>query len=141
MESCRALTLVSLAVAAAMASIAHAETYKWVDPQGRVQYTDRLPTEAVNRGNVELSRQGIARKVTDAPLTAEQKRAVEERLAREREADKITREKLQQENALLSSYTSEDDIEISRHRTLALIGAAIISAEPSTDALSTAMTS
>ena len=129
MESCRALTLVSLAVAAAMASIAHAEMYKWVDPQGRVQYTDRLPTEAVNRGNVELSRQGIARKVTDAPLTAEQKRAVEERLAREREADKITREKLQQENALLSSYTSEDDIEISRQRTLAIIGAAIIAAE------------
>lgn len=129
-------TLALLALAAAIttaaittASVAHAETYKWIDPQGRVQYTDRLPVESVNRGNVQLSRQGVAKTVTEAPLSAEQKQAIEARLAREREVDRIAKEKAQQENALLGSYTSEDDIEIARKRNLALIGAAILSAE------------
>jgi hypothetical protein len=40
-----------------------------------------------------------------------------------------------QENALLSSYTSENDIEVAKRRNLALVGAAIISAEARIKAL------
>src|SRR4051812_40110187 len=72
--------LLAMTAAITLASIAHAETYKWVDAQGHIQYTDRLPTEAVSRGNVQMSKQGIAKNVTEAPLTAEQRRAIEERL-------------------------------------------------------------
>jgi hypothetical protein len=108
---------------------AHAQTYKWVDPQGRVQYTDRLPADAVNRGNVQLSKQGVAKAVVEPALTAEQRLAIEERLARERDAEKVAKERQLQEKALLASYTSEEDIEIARKRNLALIGAAIVSAE------------
>src|SRR4051812_8430369 len=51
---------------------ARAETYKWVDERGRVQYTDRLPPESANRGSVELSKQGMTKKVVDPPLTETQ---------------------------------------------------------------------
>src|SRR4051812_47013567 len=69
-----------------LAAGAQAQTYKWTDSQGRVQYTDRLPTEAVNRGNVQLTKQGVAKNAVDPALTGEQRRAIEERLEREREA-------------------------------------------------------
>ena len=129
MGSARPVAFLSFAVATAMAAIAHAETYKWVDAQGRIQYTDRLPPEAVNRGNVELSKQGVARKVTDAAMTPEQRKAIEDRVAREREAERIAKERQLQDNALLASYTSEDDIEVARKRNLNMINVAILAAE------------
>ena len=121
--------LIAAVGAAFCVTTARAETFKWVDSQGRIQYTDRLPPEAVNRGNVQLSKQGVAKSVTDPSLTAEQRRAIEDRLAREREVEKQAKERRHQESALLSSYTSEDDIEIARKRNLALIGASIQASE------------
>ena len=119
----------------ALSATAHAELFKWVDAQGRVQYTDRLPQDAVNRGNVQLSKQGLAKNVTEPVLTAEQRRAIDERIAREREAEKVERDKKLQENALLSSYSSEMDIDVARRRNLAIVGASILSAEARIKAL------
>ena len=119
----------------ALSTAAHAELFKWVDAQGRVQYTDRLPQDAVNRGNVQLSKQGLAKNVTEPVLTAEQRRAIDERIAREREAEKVERDKKLQENALLSSYSSEMDIDVARRRNLAIVGASILSAEARIKAL------
>ena len=119
----------------ALSATAHAELFKWVDAQGRVQYTDRLPEDAVNRGNVQLSKQGLAKNVTEPVLTAEQRRAIDERIAREREAEKVERDKKLQENALLSSYSSEMDIDVARRRNLAIVGASILSAEARIKAL------
>lgn len=131
MEFARSVAIVSVAVSAmsALVGVAHAEIVKWVDSQGRVQYTDRLPPEAVNRGNVELTKHGVSKKVTDAALSPEQRQAIEERLRRERETERMAKEKSQQDNALLASYTSEDDIEVARKRNLAIVGAAIATAE------------
>ena len=119
----------------ALSATAHAELFKWVDAQGRVQYTDRLPEDAVNRGNVQLSKQGLAKNVTEPVLTAEQRRAIDERIAREREAEKVERDRKLQENALLSSYSSEMDIDVARRRNLAIVGASILSAEARIKAL------
>ena len=132
MELARPVAWMLLGAAAGAAfcvTTARAETFKWVDAQGRIQYTDRLPPEAVNRGNVQMSKQGVAKTVTDPSLTAEQRLAIEDRLAREREVEKQAKERRHQESALLSSYTSEDDIEIARKRNLALIGASIQASE------------
>ena len=119
----------------ALSATAHAELFKWVDAQGRVQYTDRLPQDAVNRGNTQLSKQGLAKNVTEPVLTAEQRRAIDERIARQREAEKLERDKKLQENALLSSYSSEMDIDVARRRNLAIVGASILSAEARIKAL------
>ena len=131
-----AKSLIAMSIALlAVSSTARGELFKWVDAQGRVQYTDRLPQDAVNRGNVQLSKQGLAKNVTEPVLTAEQRRAIEERIAREREAEKVERDKKLQENALLSSYSSEMDIDVSRRRNLAIVGASILSAEARIKAL------
>ncbi len=124
-----------LAAGLAAGTPASAETYKWVDEKGRVQYTDRLPAEAVNRGTSELNKQGMTKKVTEAPLTTEQRTAREERLEQQRVADRALNEQRHQENALLASYTSENDIDLTRRRNLALVGSIILSAEARIKAL------
>ena len=62
-----------------------ATTYKWVDDQGVVHYTDKLPPEAVNKGSVELNKQGVPIKKIEPALTPEQRRArdAEEERARQ----------------------------------------------------------
>lgn len=126
-----------LLVAAAMLSAlpSRAETYKWIDKEGRVQYTDRLPAEAASRGNVELNKQGMPKKITDPALTPEQRRILEEKQEQEQQQQRAALRQQYQENALLSSYTSENDIDLARRRNLALVGAGILSAEARIKAL------
>jgi hypothetical protein len=106
-----------------------ADTYKWADEKGRIQYTDRVPPEAVNRGMVELNKQGMTRKVIEPALTPAQRQADEEKKELEQKAQRALTEQRNQEIALLSSYTSEGDIDLARRRNLALVGAGILSAE------------
>ena len=79
------LTLLVLAALILRPSAVHATTYKWVDDKGVVHYTDKLPPEAINKGNVEFNKQGIPVKKNDPALTPEQRRAqeAEEELARQ----------------------------------------------------------
>lgn len=127
--------LLLLAAGLVAATPVLAETYKWVDEKGRVQYTDRLPPEAANRGMVELNKQGMTKKVTDPALTPDQRKAQEEKLEQQRQAERGLAEKRHQDNALLSSYTSENDIDLARRRNLALVGGSILSAEARIKAL------
>ena len=46
------LALSLLAAGLVAGNPALSETYKWVDEKGQVQYTDRIPAEAVNRGMI-----------------------------------------------------------------------------------------
>jgi hypothetical protein len=75
----RALPAIGLLLALTLAVVAsrdaHSATYKWVDDKGIVHYADKMPTDAVNRGHVELDRQGIAVRKMDPALTPEQVRA------------------------------------------------------------------
>ena len=125
-----------LSLAAALAAMTHAvsDTYKWIDDKGKVQYTDRLPPD-LGRGMTELNKQGMTRKVTEPAPTAEQRKAKEEELERERQAERARRYKRYQDDALLSSYASEKDIDLARRRNMALVGAGINSAEARIKAL------
>ncbi len=129
------VTLVALIAGVAFAGGARAETYKLTDEKGRVQYTDRVPPEAVNRGVIELNKQGMTKNVTGAALTPEQRRNEEEKAERQRQAERAAVRQRAQENALLSSYSSENDIDVAKRRNLALIGAGILSAEARIKAL------
>lgn len=131
----RALALALGAALVVPSATAVADTYKILDEKGRVQYTDRVPPEAINRGMVELNKQGMAKKVTEPAPTPEQRRILEEKAAREKLAQKEAERQRAVDNALLQSYTSEADIDIAKRRNLALVGAAIISAEARVKAL------
>lgn len=127
-------TALAIAVAAVAATlllgpgVGRATTYKWVDDQGVVHYTDKVPPEAVNKGNVELNKQGVPVKKTDPALTSEQQRAKaqEEERAKQlaRQQDEITR----RDRALLSSFTSEGEIDLARNRSLRTIDSVVQSA-------------
>jgi hypothetical protein len=123
------LPLLAVAAALACAGAAHAATYKWVDDKGVVHYSDKMPPEAIDKGNVELNKQGIPVKRNDPAPTAEQRRAKaaeEERqkaLAKEREV--VDR----RDRALIQSYTSEDEIDLARSRALGTIESQLTSAQ------------
>ena len=127
--------LLLLAAGLLLRTPAIAETYKWFDEKGRPQYGDRVPPDAVNRGMVEYNKQGMPRKIIEPVLTPEQRQAFEDRQERQRQAERAIAEQRNQELALLSSYTSENDIDLARRRNLALVGAGIISAEARIKAL------
>jgi hypothetical protein len=119
----------ALVLLLAAAGAQAANMYKWVDDKGVVHYTDKLPADVVDKGSVELSKQGIPLKRTEAAPTPEQRRAKqleEERqrqLAREREV--VDR----RDRALLESYTSPEEIDLARSRALGTLEALMQSAQ------------
>ncbi|MEP7328433.1 MAG: DUF4124 domain-containing protein [Betaproteobacteria bacterium] len=105
-----------------------AATYKWTDEKGVVHYTDKIPPEAINKGNVEINKQGVTVKKTDPAMTQEQRRAreVEEERARMLAKEREIVER--RDKALLSTYTMESEIDLARTRALNTIDAQIQSA-------------
>lgn len=112
----------------AIATIAHAELYKWTDGSGVVHYSDHLPPDAVDRAHEQLNRQGIPVRKTEkaAPPQSRTSSAAEQErdrtLARERQATE------RRDRALLDSYSSTAEIDLARNRALSTINAQIASA-------------
>lgn len=116
-----AVVLLLLALAYTASRDAHAVTYKWVDDKGIVHYADKMPTDAVNRGHVELDRQGIQFKKTDRALTADEVRARADDVERQRQEAKEREVLARRDRALLASYTREEDLDLARQRALTTI--------------------
>ena len=116
-----AATGVAAAVLLAGAPPAHAATYKWVDEKGVVHYTDKVPPEAVDKANVQLNKEGVPIKKTDKALTPEQRQAIAEDAERQRLIARQQEEVARRDRALMSSYTSEAEIDLARNRSLQTI--------------------
>ena len=125
----RRLSLLVAAAALACTGVAHAATYKWVDDKGVVHYSDKMPPEAVDKGNVELNKQGIAIKRTDPAPTPEQRRAKAAEEERQRQLAKDREVVDRRDRALVQSYTSEDEIDLARSRALGTIESQLGSAQ------------
>ncbi len=119
-KSLRAVAIASLllALTGMLVPRAHAVTYKWVDEKGVVHYTDKIPTEAVDKGNVEINKQGVPVKRTDPVPTPEQRRAREQEEARQAQLAKEREEIDRRDRALLATYTTESEIDLARTRAL-----------------------
>jgi hypothetical protein len=133
-EKCRAgfalaTALLAVAMLLAGAGEARAATYKWVDEKGVVHYADKLPPEAVDKASVELNKQGVPVKKTDQALTPEQRRALEQDAERQRGAERAREEIARRDRALVSSYTSEAEIDLARSRSLQTVNTVILSAQ------------
>ena len=115
---------VALAVAAAR-SPAQAATYKWVDDKGVVHYTDKIPAEQVNKGSTVLDKQARPVKKIDPAATPEQIRAREAEEENRRLAAKANEEIARRDRALVSSYTTEGEIDLARSRAVGTIDAQI----------------
>jgi hypothetical protein len=128
-----AFPLVGFALAAlavlSVAGAARAATYKWIDEKGVVHYTDKMPPEEVNKGRIELNKQGVPVKKTDPTPTPEQARAKAQEEQRQKELAKQQDDQARRDKALLSSYTSESEIDLARNRALKTIESVVQSSK------------
>jgi len=131
-----AVTALIAAAAIFAAGAARAAMYKWVDEQGIVHYTDKLPPEAVDKARTELNKQGVPVKQTDKALTPEQRRAIEQDAQRQKQLARQQEEVARRDRALLSSYTSEAEIDLARNRSLQTINNVVQSTLAYSDQLS-----
>ncbi|MFO1414890.1 MAG: DUF4124 domain-containing protein [Burkholderiales bacterium] len=116
-----ARALVAAVALAGFAAAAQATTYKWVDDNGVVHYTDKIPVEALNKGNVVLDKNGVPIKRTDPAMTPEQRRAKAEEEARAQQLAKDRELVERRDRALLATYTVESEIDLARNRALSTI--------------------
>jgi hypothetical protein len=101
-----------------LCSEAQTRLYRWIDAQGKVHYTDKVPTEAAGRATDELNKQGAVVRKTEAALTAEQREQAERDRKSRIEVDVAMKEEKRKNMALLNTYASENDIEEARTRAL-----------------------
>jgi uncharacterized membrane-anchored protein YjiN (DUF445 family) len=97
------------------AGTAEAAMYRWVDGNGRVHYSDTLPQTYQQSGADVMNKQGsvIKRNQSEAERKAEAElKAEASRVQREQQAQ------AQLDRALMSTYTSEAEIDLARDRAL-----------------------
>lgn len=108
-------TLMMLMLSAMVAMPASAaKLYKWVDENGKVHYSDKVPPEAIRNEHKQLNEQGVVKETVEKDLTDEQKvERIEEfkkqrelEAQKQREAEALAAEK----NKILMSYSSADQI-------------------------------
>ena len=142
--------ILSLAIIGALVATGAAEAqkaptkkiYRWVDKDGKVQFSDSLPPEAIDQARTEMSNTGRVVADVDRALTPEEQAAAElaaaeaERL--EAEAERVRKS----EEAMLASFQTEDDLRRAQdtkvtmlQQTLEAIEAAISSQRSSLTAL------
>jgi len=99
--------LLVLIIFAAPTYAVEAHMYRCKDKNGRVYYTDRPGMECEGGETDEMTKQGLVLDRPDAGRPGETPEQRQERLAKER-----------QDRALLQTYTSEQQIEVAKQRSL-----------------------
>lgn len=89
--------------------------YRWVDGNGRVQYSDTPPTTFQRSGGVEMSKQGNVVKRTQSEA---ERRAEAERMIERKRIEQAQQRQAQLDHALTSTYTTEAEIDLARDRAL-----------------------
>jgi len=99
--------------------------YRWVDAEGRVQYSDRVPPEQQAKGHSRLDKSGIELETVEA---AKSKEEVQKELAREKALKRLRAEQQRlidkqkaADRVLLRTFRSEDDIKMARDGKLTAI--------------------
>lgn len=104
-----------LALLLVVALPAQAKMYKWVDEQGKVHYTDTLPPDSAGHGSSQVKKSGSVVKESES-VEERNKRLAEE--AAEAERKKAANEQARKDRALLATFTSEQEIDLTRDRAL-----------------------
>jgi hypothetical protein len=109
----------ALALALLLPLAAGAQLFVCKTPGGRTLTDDKPPPECASTVIRELNRDGSLKRLIEPPLTPEQRqeRDAEEKRRHEREME--AQAQLRRDRALLETYSSEDEIEAVRDRTLA----------------------
>ena len=99
--------------------------YKWVDETGQIRYGDRIPPQFAKRKQDTLNEQGVVVN-TRAAAKTEQQLAEERRIAEAAAEEKRLRDENNAYNrVLLDTFTTEDDMIMTRNGKVEAIEAAV----------------
>jgi hypothetical protein len=122
------LMLAVLLCAVSSPSVA-ATLYKWVDENGKIRYSDRLPPSQSKNGHQQLSPQGVvlstknaARTPEEMVIDAEAKRKLDEQQLEEARIKSI---QAQQDRVLLLTFSTEQELEHASYNRMEVIDSVI----------------
>ena len=116
--------LIALLTGATFCSPVSAKMYKWVDDQGTTHYGQTLPPEYAGKDRQILNKSGVIIK-TQEVLTPEERRAKESEVNKIRTDEEEARDRRRYDKSLTDTYSSVDEIELSRSRNLQQVDARI----------------
>ena len=119
--------VVAAAVSLALVPVADAQLYKWTDEKGVVHYTGKAPDPG--RAGTVLDTQGRPVSRIEGAATPEQARAREAEEERRRAAAREEEAEARRNRAILSSYTTEAEIDLARARAAATVQSQLESAQ------------
>jgi len=104
---------------------ASAKLYRWVDAEGNVHYSDKVPAEHSKRARKEFSKEGIVVKETGRAKTAEEIAKDKEMTRLRIEQQKLIDLQRAKDRVLVRTFKTEDDILMARNGKLVAINAHI----------------
>ena len=116
--------IVILILCAIFGGTAEAKLYKWVDDNGVTHYGETIPPEYANKDATRFSDKGRIEKQIDK-LTPEEQRARKSEASQKKIEQQATLESKRRDNALLSTFSNENEIDLARDRGLQQIEARI----------------
>ncbi len=122
------LILTAVALATATFAADAQQRYRWVDDNGSIRISDRIPPSAADKRIEVLNSRGMVVRVMEPKreLTAEEQAALEaERVAAE-EAKAAQEAQARRDRMLLDTYTSVDDLVRSRDTRVSSLQAQIV---------------
>ena len=109
--------------------------YKWVDENGNIRYSDRLPPDQTKNRHQQLNSQGMVLSTKDAAkspeetaIDAESNRKLEEQ---QRKETRIKSEQDRHDRVLLLTFSSEEEIEHARDNRMQVMDSVILLIESS----------
>lgn len=103
----------------------HAQLYKWVDENGKVQYSDTIAPASTDRARKELRSDGTVKTSTERAATAEEKRLAALKAMEDARLKVLQDDRERKDKALLMTYNSLTDFDRVRDRALGTLGADI----------------
>ena len=111
-------------ILAAISISAEAKLYKWVDDKGTTHYGEVIPPEYANKERDSLKKSGLIEKRPEKADTVSIQ-AKQDAEAKQKIDNQAAMEQKRRDNALLNTYSNENEIDMARERSLVLIKARI----------------
>ncbi|TNF89020.1 MAG: DUF4124 domain-containing protein [Gammaproteobacteria bacterium] len=123
------LMMMTMLLCLVSGSTSAAALYKWIDEDGNVRYSDRLPAAQAKKKHHQLNSQGMvvsttedARSEEDLAAEAEARRKKEEE---EKEAARLKAIQDQKDQVLLLTFSSEKELQIARDDRIQVVDSVI----------------
>lgn len=105
--------------------VAQARLYRWVDENGEVHYSDRVPPRAIKQEQRVYNEEGRYLETREAAKTREEIEAEEKRAAEQAALREKLEAQARRDRVLLSTFTSVEEIERARDERVSIIASSI----------------